>query len=377
MRSSDVELVPRWLVDADHSWVGVLAEVYERHVGCPRRDLDDDLRVLDLRAPPRAQALARRVLDRLHAPARPARGVGPEMRTRAFAAAAGTGSRERSLALAAAAIGVPAVELAETLFADLPSERRLAPAHEQLAAFEVCHRANELLVHRLLARARRVRVRTRGDPRPLVRQSRALGLMGVLTGPDADGWCTHTLAGPELTRPGRAACAHALARLLPEVTGRPQLELVAELQLGSSGRLLRLDEASPLPSRAGPADDRPRGLACSLSRDSPGGVIDRDPEAVRACGELFVPDFAVTTSRASEPLLVEVVPRWTREWLLDRVTRLRAAARDDVQLWVQWNGHDELPAGASVVPFRHRRELRDRLREAVAASRAVPHPVLD
>jgi predicted nuclease of restriction endonuclease-like RecB superfamily len=374
MRSSDrsAEIVPPWLTPGDRRWVEVLAEAYACHVGNRRGELDSTLLALELEAPRRAVTLVCRVLDRLHAPLATGRASGPELRARVFAESADDDAPpERVLARVAGDLGVPAAELAERIFADLPSERRLAAARENLTADDLCRRANRLLLQRLLTRAWRVRVRLAGDPRPVVRCARRLGLMGVLTGPDDGGSCTLSLLGPEVTRPRQAACARAVAELLPEVTGRAGFELVADLGGRGCTAVLRVDDSAPLPlTPAGPHHDWVRQFLDDLPRGGPDCLIDVYPEPERACGELFVPDFGVLASRATASLFVEVIERWTADWLRNRVTRLKAAERRDVQLWVRCDAGDALPAEAQLVPFRHRRELPALFSRAVAAIQA-------
>src|SRR2546426_3636560 len=148
-------VLPHFLEEHDHPWLRVLLEEYARFAGRRQRELDERLsEPLPCASPAAKRRVAIHVLARQWG-SRPAATI-PPRRARAAIFVAAAGSQEEPaavLASVAAALGVTASELTDTLFADLPGERLVAPPAEALSPGELALRAHLAIPQGLLFRS--------------------------------------------------------------------------------------------------------------------------------------------------------------------------------------------------------------------------------
>ncbi|MEK7836396.1 MAG: DUF790 family protein, partial [candidate division NC10 bacterium] len=190
--------MPRFLCEHDHPWLRALLDEHERFIGRPQRELEARLRdPPSWESPPTKRKQAIQVLARLRR-GRDRRAAVPPRRARAlvFAEAARTKEpRATVLSTVAATLGVAADELQDSLFADLPGERLIAPL-PSLSPGELALRTNLALVQALLSRATSVRIEAEGNSRVLVRHAKLRGLICTVASRSGAGDAVLDLSGP-------------------------------------------------------------------------------------------------------------------------------------------------------------------------------------
>jgi predicted nuclease of restriction endonuclease-like RecB superfamily len=152
------EALPRYLTSADHAWLRVLIEEFERFVGRKLDELRERLREpLPCHAPEGKLKLAIHVLERSCGEGRPASLVSP-LRARAVLfreaqrALGGGGAWTRGAVVASAAstLAISSEELERSLFADLPGERLVNLPSPRPAPHDLALRANLALAQGFL-----------------------------------------------------------------------------------------------------------------------------------------------------------------------------------------------------------------------------------
>ncbi len=136
------EVVPHFLLESDLPWLRVLLEERERFVGRRQRELEERLREpLPCASPAGKRALAIHVLQRL--PTVQRRSAVPSRLARAavFGEAARSSARGNAVLVSVAtSLRVTPDELGDSLFADLPGERLVAPLEKALSSGELALR---------------------------------------------------------------------------------------------------------------------------------------------------------------------------------------------------------------------------------------------
>ncbi len=357
-------LVPRYLTAADHVWLAELLAEFERHVGRRRSELEQRLaEPLGFSAPRSKLEVARRVLsraysDRTRAPVSPAR-----IREVLFGARAREPSRAAALERACAALGLSPEAVQESLFADLPSERRLAPLKQPLGAGELALLANQAIVSALLRRARVVRIEAEGDARALVRAVKLRGLLCAAE-PNPRGRSVRlVVSGPFALFRHTLVYGRALSSLTAVVARCRRFELRATCALFSDRDLAELVVKSGdpvVPASLGRAYDSK--LEERFARDFGKLALDwdivREPEAVPVAGAWIFPDFLLRHRRdPRRRALLEIVGFWTPEYLERKLSALRRAKVGPLILCIDANRNcsdGDLPEHASVVRFKRR-----------------------
>jgi uncharacterized protein len=359
-------VVPRYLTTRDEPWLRAVLDVYARHEGRPRRELEERLREpLPVPCPRDGLLRARHVLDRLchtrvAAPVPPA-----EVRAVAFAEAAGGVPRVQALARAARTLGLDAPQVEACLFADLPSERHLGSLPEAMCPSELRLQVNLALVQGLVANAHQVEARIFGNARDVVRCARLRGLLCVVREEAAatggmPGVCMD-LSGPFALFGHTRMYGRALASLVPRLAWCTRYVLAASCRLG--GRTVRVEVRSGDPIR--PAAEPKRfdskleaRFARDFARAAPDWEVVREPEPLRAGRVLIFPDFALVHRRDPERRwLLEIAGFWTPGYLENKLHRLREAHVDRMILCIDADrGCDRggPPAAGWVVPYRRR-----------------------
>jgi predicted nuclease of restriction endonuclease-like RecB superfamily len=359
----DGRVLPHWLAEQDQPWLRALIDEYERFVGRRRRELVERLREpLPRAAPPGKLALAARTLDGLY-PSVKKPGLAPrQVRALVFAEATRAPpeeTREAVLGRVSAGLHVAPGEVEEALLADLPGERRVGAPAKPVSPVELALRSNLALVQGLVRRASRVRIELEGSARAIVRHAKLRGLLGVVRPRPRAQDAALELSGPIALFRRTLLYGRALAELVPRLAWCQRFRLQAELELSGQRLLLELGTGDPFLPAGEPRrfDSRlEERFARDFARAAPAWDLVREPEPVEAEGTLIFPDFAL--QHRHEPArrwLLEILGFWTRDYVEQKLRRLRAAAIPRLILCVDEErnvGESELPAGALVVPFR-------------------------
>ncbi|MBI4700972.1 MAG: DUF790 family protein [Deltaproteobacteria bacterium] len=403
------QIVPHFLVERDHPWLRALLDEYDRFAGRRRCELHERLREpLVAPAPPRKLQPAIHVLDRLWSertaaavpPARAREVLFGEATREAGGERAG---RERALAAAGRRLGVGPAALLDSLFADLPGQRRLVPPKQPIGPAELAQRTNLAMVCGMLRRAVRVQIEAQGGARALVRLAKLRGLLctvrqaprepaapGPFGGAGASEHRAERLdiSGPLALFRRTLVYGRALASLVARAGSCLRFELRAECAIGDPqvgfapavGRIGRRGpepELSTLVVRSGDPIFVARELgrydsrveerfARDFARAAPDWDLLREPEAVPAAGTLIFPDFLLRLRRRPERRwLLEVVGYWTPEYVRGKLEKLREAGLPNLILCIDEEracGPEELPVAARLVRYRRRIDPIDVLR---------------
>lgn len=361
----DGRVQPHWFSASDHPWLRDLVDEHERFVGAPKRELAERLREpLARPAPPGKSKIARHILERLYGSEKKA--TIPPRRARAvlFGVAAArlvNEGRDAILARAATELEVEPAELDESLFADLPDERRLGCPETVVEPTTLALRANLALAQGFLFRAARVHLEIEGNARVIVRHAKFKGLIGrVLPRAKAQD-AVLELSGPVALFRRTLLYGRALAELVPLLAWCDRFRLKAQVVV--RGRPLVFDLRSGDPVLPAPEPRRfdskleerfARDFA-KLARD---WDVVREPEPVAADGTLIFPDFAIQHRRdPARRWLLEIVGFWTHAYLEEKLRRLRAAAISRLILCIDEErnvGNEDLPHGRQCIRFRRR-----------------------
>ena len=364
-------VVPHFLGEQDHPWLRALLDEYERYVGRRETELRERLRApLPCASPLGKRRLAVHVLGRLWGSRRPP--VLPRhVRAAVFAEAArGAAPPDAVLATVAARLGIDPAALAETLFADLPGERLVAPPARPLSPGELALRVNLALAQALLFRATAVTIEVLGNARALVRHAKLQGLICTVAARGASGCETAGDAVIELSGPfslfrRTLLYGRALGTLLPLLAWCRRYRLDAtcilrdrplELALRSGDPIVPAPEPRPYDSKL---EER---FARDFRRAAPDWEVVREPAPVAAGTALVFPDFALERrGDAGRRWLLEIVGFWTPDYLARKLALYRAAGLPNLILCIDDDrrcADGTLPAGARVLRFRRRVDAR-------------------
>jgi len=355
-------VVPSFLGEQDHPWIRALLDEYDRYVGRRQRELDDRLREpLPCASPDAKRNVAIRILAH-HWGSRQTAAVAPRRARAAVFLEAARSAVEPALVLArtAESLGVTADELAESLFADLPGERRVAPAAEPLSPGELAVRTNLAIAQGLLFRSTALRIELEGNARAVVRHARLRGLICIVVPSEGDRGAALELSGPYALFRRTFVYGRALSEVLPRLVWCDRFRLRAECVMGGREAILELASGDPIfPGEAPRRYDSKleERFARDFRRLAPDWDVVREPEPVRAGDTLVFPDFALRHRADGRRWLVEVVGFWTREYLERKLARLRAARLSNLVLCVDQSrncGDAEVPPSARVVRFQRR-----------------------
>ena len=181
----------------------------------------------------------------------------------------------------------------ESLFADLPSERRLAELPETLGPAELALRANLAMVQSLLRQALRVRIACVGNSRALVRHAKLWGLLcHVESG--SSGNTVLEVSGPFSILKKTVIYGRALAGLIPYLAWCDRFLLSADCIIDHRKFELRVKTGDPIFPAAKPKrfDSRlEERFAKHFMNAAPEWDLIREPEPIRTCGTLIFPIF--------------------------------------------------------------------------------------
>ena len=380
-RRRDGLVVPDYLGPHDYPWLRALLDEYDRFAGKPQRELERRLREpLTPAVPVFRLRRAVRVLDRAsREQARPA--VKPStVREAAFTAAASRPGDSSAAVLAdvAETLGVDEHTLRDCLFADLPTERRVAAPPSSLTPLGLALEVNLALAQGLLRTATEVRLELCGNARSVVRLARLRGLLCVVERPaDRTADAVISVSGPLALFRKTLVYGRALAALVPGLAWCNRFRLQA--------RCLIDDQTVPIEVRSGdpifPAKEPRRfdsrleqGFARDFARAAPDWEVIREPEPIETPGALIFPDFVLAHRRdPRRRWLLEIVGFWTEDYLCRKIAGLRAAGVANLIVCVdaaRFCGRDELSAFPAVIRFRRKIDPRDVLQIIAPAPNA-------
>ena len=356
-------VVPRFLGEHDHPWLRVLLEEHERFIGRPQRELEAHLREpLSFGGPPTRRKQAIQVLTKLRRGSH-RRAAVPPRRARAlvFAEAGRTeGSPATVLSTVAATLGVSAEELQDSLFADLPGERLIAPL-QTLSPGELALRTNLALVQALLSRATSVRIEAEGNSRVLVRHAKLRGLICTVAKRSGAGDAVLDLSGPFALFHHTRLYGRALGELVPLLPWCRRFHLRGECALEGQRLTLELRPGDPIFPANEPRryDSRlEEHFAREFRRLAPEWDVVREPEPVTVGSTMIFPDFALQhRSDTARRWLLEIVGFWTPDYVAKKLALYRRARLTNLILCIDENrncAEADLPPGALVVQFRRR-----------------------
>jgi hypothetical protein len=360
------ELVPRYLTAADYPWLRLLIDEHDRYVGRRRAELDERLRQpLGMPCDSGKLRAAMRVLERQWCATAECAVPPRRLRAALFRASAREASREAALAVVARELGLPVGEIHETLFADLPTERRVRAPAETPAVVEVALRANLAIVRRLLERTAWLRITVRGEARALVRQAKQRGLLCQVCGrADSDG-ADLEISGPLAIFHRTTLYGRALGSLVPRLAWCRSFKLRALCHTGGpcddEPKLLLVQTGDPIFPANEPRhfDSRlEERFARDFGRAAPEWELVREPEPIDAQGALLFPDFELRhRHHPDRRWLLEIAGFWTPEYLARKLELLGRARLDRFILCIDDEracGDSELPPGAAIVRYRRR-----------------------
>ncbi|MBI4617206.1 MAG: DUF790 family protein [Planctomycetes bacterium] len=355
--------VPHYLGPEDEPWLRSLMDEVRRFEGRPGAELDERLASpLPHAAPDDRRRMAIRVLARFARGA--CRAAVQPRRARAFVfaeRAVRAGAREDVLLAAARRLGVEPEAVEESLFADLPGERRVSALPNDLSTKELAARTNLLLVQSLLFRATSVRIEAEGNARPVVRHAKLRGLIVTVAEREDQGDAALEISGPFALFRRTLLYGRALAGLVPVLAWCDRFRLRARCVLGNREHVLHVQSGDPVFPAPEPIryDSRlERRFAKDFLALAPDWDLVREPEAVRAGGALVFPDFALVHRRdPGRRRLLEIVGFWTPAYLAEKLARLREARIPNLILAVDEErncAEEDFPPDARVVRFRGR-----------------------
>ncbi len=356
-------IVPHFLGEHDHPWLRVLIEEHERFVGRHQRELDARLREpLPCESPAGKRQQASEVLTRLQRSHRQA--SVPPRRARALvfdAAARGADVADAVFSRVAASLEVTVDELKDSLFADLPGERLVAPPITPVSPQELALRVNLAMTQALLSRAASVTIEAAGNTRALVRHAKFKGLICTIDSRAGAVDPVLELSGPFALFRHTRLYGRALGELVPLLAWCARFRLRAECMLQGRRLTLQLGTGDPIFPAAEPRrfDSRlEERFARDFYRLAPDWDLLREPEPVPAGSTLVFPDFALVHRHAPiRRWLLEIIGFWTPDYVARKLAQYKSASLSNLILCIDEARNcaaEDLPTGALVVRFRRR-----------------------
>jgi predicted nuclease of restriction endonuclease-like RecB superfamily len=272
-----------------------------------------------------------------------------------FGARVATANRDEAVRRACAELGLSRELLESHLFADLPSQRRLAPLGSPMSPTALALLANQAMVTSLLQRATLVTIRAEGDVRSLVRAAKLRGLLCTAAISGGKDRVRLDVSGPYALFRHTQVYGHALSSLIPRAARCHCFELLATCVLGSPEDIVEFTVRSGdpvIPAAPGRAFDSKveERFARDFSRLALDFDLLREPEAVAVDGAWIFPDFLIRHRRHPERAFhLEIIGFWTPEYLDRKLRSLSRAGLSRLILCVDQArncGEGELPPHA-------------------------------
>jgi hypothetical protein len=260
----------------------------------------------------------------------------------------------------AATLGVTADELQDSLFADLPGERLIAPL-PSLSPAELALRTNLALVQALLSCATSVRIEAEGNSRALVRHAKLRGLICTVARRSGAGDAVLDLSGPFALFRHTRLYGRALGELVPLLPWCRRFHMLGNCVLEGQRLALELRPGDPIFPAVEPRryDSRlEEHFARDFRRLAPEWDVVREPEPVPVGSTLIFPDFALQhRTDTARRWLLEIVGFWTPDYVANKLALYRRARLTNLILCIDEDrncAEADLPSAALVVRFRRR-----------------------
>lgn len=364
------EALPRYLTEADHPWLRILIEEYQRFDGKRIDQLRERLREpLPCYAPEGKAKLAMHVMDRLCGNGRPAPPVAPRLARKTLFTEAqrsrgrsATWDRGQALASAASNLGISPAGLLEFLFADLPAERRVALPTPIPGPSDLALRANLSLAQGFLQRSSRVTLEVEGNARAVVRQVLLRRLLCIVHPRPRPQTAALEISGPYSLFKRTILYGRALASLVPVLHACDRFRLTAEAVLRGRELIVTLQSGDPIfpgvPTPSRYDSQLEERFAREFRQAASDWDLTREPEPLRAGEHLIFPDFAIHHRRdRSRRVLLEIVGFWTPRYLHSKLERLRDADVRNLILCIDDSlncANDALPEIAHIIRYKRR-----------------------
>jgi predicted nuclease of restriction endonuclease-like RecB superfamily len=364
------EALPRYLTEADHPWLRILIEEYQRFDGKRIDQLRERLREpLPCYAPEGKAKLVMHVMDRLCGNGRPAPPVAPRLARKTLFTEAqrsrvrsATWDREQALASAASNLGISPASLLESLLADLPALRQVALPTPIPGPLDLALRANLSLAQGLLQRSSRVTLEVEGNARAVVRQVLLRRLLCVVHPRPRPQTAALEISGPYSLFKRTILYGRALASLVPVLHACDRFRLTAEAVLRGRELIVTLQSGDPIfpgvPTPSRYDSQLEERFAREFRQAASDWDLIREPEPLRAGEHLIFPDFAIFHRRdPSRRVLLEIVGFWTPRYLRSKLERLRDADVQNLILCIDDSlncADDALPEIAHIIRYKRR-----------------------
>lgn len=267
-------------------------------------------------------------------------------------------NRNEVIAAVMARYGISADTSYDTLFSDLPMERRLLAPDPVPEPSALAAETNLALAQGLLNAASSVRIELYGGARAVVRQVHLRRLLCVAERAGMEGARLH-ISGTLSLFHHTTLYGHALASILPLLAWCDRFDLTARCVIQRREAHVRLCSNDPLARRKPPRQYDSRleeRFARDFARASTDWDLVREPEPFDAGGALIFPDFAVVNRRdVSKSFLLEIVGFWTPAYLREKLQRLRDLPDIPMILCIDRSlncGDGALPPHARIVWFQ-------------------------
>jgi predicted nuclease of restriction endonuclease-like RecB superfamily len=362
--------LPRYLTEADHPWLRILIEEYQRFEGSKVDQLRERLgEPLPCYVPEGKAKLAMHVLDRMCGSGRPPSPIAPRLARKTLFAEAQRSRRQdaawdrgRPLAAAASKLGISPTALLESLFADLPAERRVVLPTPSPEPSDLALRANLSLAQGFLQRSSRVTLEVEGNARAVVRQVLLRRLLCAVHSRHQPQAATLEISGPYSLFKRTILYGRALGSLIPVLHTCDRFRLTAEAALRGRDLVVTLRSGDPifpgLPTPSRYDSQLEERFAREFRRVASDWDLIREPEPLRAGNHLIFPDFAIHHRRdRARCVLLEIVGFWTPRYLRSKLERLRAAGAPNLILCIDEAlncADDALPENAHIIRYKRR-----------------------
>jgi predicted nuclease of restriction endonuclease-like RecB superfamily len=252
-------------------------------------------------------------------------------------------------------------QLEESLFADLPGERRVAAPPQLISPLELALRVNLALTQGLIYRASSVTIEAEGQARALVRHAKLRGLICMVDESGKSGVPQLQISGPLALFRRTLLYGRALGELIPLLSWSRHFRLQATCLLDGARLRLALSSGDPIFPSLEPRrfDSRlEERFAHDFARLARDWDVIREPEPVRAGNAIIFPDFALChRAQSGRRWLLEILGFWTPEYLDRKLAQYRLAGLPNLILCIDEQrdcAAGDLPVGAHVVRYRRR-----------------------
>lgn len=361
---NDKEIIPRFLDEYDHPWLRVLIDTYHRFENKRRGELDEYLlEPFPIYCPQRKKIQAIRVLNRLsrdqiRSPVPP-----KKVRDVVFTEAVSRGNRVAILSRAAKRLEMGEAQILESLFADLPTERRVGSLPNDLNAWRLATQVNLALTQGLMAKSQFVRIWLRGNSRDIIRYVKLKGLLCTVHSINSESeYSAHLeISGPFAIFKRTLVYGRALSSLVPRLSWCDKFLLKAICFYKDGLYVLNIRSGDPIfPSKEPSHFDSKieERFYSDFGRKTSDWDIVREPKPVAVDGTLIFPDFEIIHKRnRSRKWLLEIIGFWTSEYLHKKLDRLRKAGLSNLILCIDQRrslSQEDLPNASHCVFYQRR-----------------------